>query len=56
MQIGAAGLGGALVPGLAGSLARHISLEVIPVYLTLLFAAIFGLYSLSMRLKPLKSA
>ena len=56
MQVGAAALGGALVPGLAGSLARHISLEVIPVYLAVLFAAIFSLYSLAMRLNPKKSA
>ena len=56
MQVGAAALGGAFVPGLAGSLARHISLEVIPVYLAVLFAAIFSLYSLAMRLKSSKMA
>lgn len=56
MQVGAAALGGAFVPGLAGSVARHISLEVIPVYLAVLFAAIFSLYSLAMRLNPKKSA
>ncbi len=56
MQIGAAGLGAAFVPGFAGILARYISLEIIPIYLALLFAALFGLYSFFMRLKPLPSA
>lgn len=37
MQISAAGLGGALLPGLAGVLARNISLEVIPIFITILF-------------------
>ncbi len=37
MQISAAGLGGALLPGLAGILARNISLEVIPIFITILF-------------------
>ncbi len=47
MQISAAGLGGAAVPGLAGVLARNISLEVIPIYLAALLAAMFILYSFS---------
>ncbi len=47
MQIGAGGLGAALVPGLVGVLARHISLEVIPVCLFVFFAALFGLYFLA---------
>jgi len=37
MQISAAGLGGALLPGLAGVLARNISLEVIPIFIVVLF-------------------
>lgn len=37
MQISAAGLGGALLPALAGVLARNISLEVIPLFVTALF-------------------
>ena len=37
MQISAAGLGGALLPGLAGVLARNISLEVIPIFIAVLF-------------------
>jgi len=36
MQIAAAGLGAAVLPGLAGVLARNISLEVIPVFLVVL--------------------
>ncbi len=49
MQIGAAGLGTAILPGIAGILAQHTSLEMIPVYLTILVVILFGLYSLSMR-------
>lgn len=37
MQISAAGLGGALLPGLAGILAKNISLEIIPIFITILF-------------------
>jgi len=37
MQISAAGLGGALLPGLAGVLANNISLEIIPVFIIILF-------------------
>jgi fucose permease len=44
MQISAAGLGAAVVPGLAGVLAQNISLEVIPVYLTCMFAILLALY------------
>jgi fucose permease len=44
MQIGAAGLGGALIPALAGVLAQRISLEVIPVYLAALLAVLLGLF------------
>ncbi|MBI5953264.1 MAG: MFS transporter [Chloroflexi bacterium] len=51
MQISAAGLGGAVIPGLAGVLAQNISLEAIPVYLTCLFGVLIGLYSLT-SLKP----
>ena len=44
MQIAAAGLGGASIPSLIGVLARHISLEVIPICLFALFAVQIGLY------------
>lgn len=47
MQIGAAGLGAAILPGIGGILARRTSLEVIPVYLSILVVALFGLYSWS---------
>jgi fucose permease len=49
MQIGAAGLGGALLPGLAGLLARQISLEVIPVYLAILITTLLTLYWVSIK-------
>ena len=49
MQIGAGGLGGAVLPGLAGILARRISLEAIPVYLVILFVILLGLYAASMQ-------
>jgi fucose permease len=44
MQIGAAGLGGAIVAGLAGVLAQNISLEAIPVFLVGVFVVMFALY------------
>ena len=37
MQISAAGLGGALIPGLVGILAKNISLEIIPIFIAILF-------------------
>lgn len=48
MQMAATGLGGALIPSLVGVLARRASLEVIPMCLVVLFAALLGLYRLSM--------
>jgi fucose permease len=44
MQISAAGLGAAVLPGLAGVLAERISLESIPVFLTTLFGVLIVLY------------
>lgn len=44
MQISAAGFGAAVIPGLAGVLAENISLEVIPVYLTILFGVLIATY------------
>ena len=49
MQIGAAGLGAAAIPGFAGFLARRISLEIIPPYVVLAIVTLFGLYMLSLR-------
>ncbi len=44
MQISAAGFGAAIIPGLAGVLAENISLEVIPIYLTILFGVLIATY------------
>lgn len=49
MQIGAAGLGGTMLPGVAGVLARRISLEIIPVYLIGSIIILFALYLLSSK-------
>lgn len=51
MQIGAAGLGAALIPGLLGVLARRISLEIIPGSLFALFALLLLLYLASLTLR-----
>ncbi|MGE5680159.1 MAG: MFS transporter [Bacillota bacterium] len=51
MQIGAAGLGVAVLPGLAGALARQTSLEVIPIFLIVMILLLSGLYTLSLRVK-----
>ena len=45
MQIGIAGLGAALVPALAGVLARHTSIEVIPVFLLALSLGVLALHA-----------
>ena len=47
MQISAAGLGAALIPGLAGVLAQNISLEIIPAYITILLIVLISLYYLT---------
>ena len=47
MQMAASGLGGALIPGLVGVLARHVSLEIIPGCLVLLFAGLFMVFVLA---------
>ncbi len=52
MQMAAAGLGGASIPSLIGILARHISLEVIPICLATLFAIQIGLYWASVVNSP----
>jgi fucose permease len=49
MQMAAAGLGGALIPGLLGFLARQFSLEVIPICLVVVYLGLFGLHRLSIR-------
>lgn len=51
LQVSAAALGAATLPGLAGILAQRIfSLEIIPVYLAILFAVQLGLYTLATSL------
>ncbi len=49
LQIGAAGLGATLLSGWAGVLARQLSLEIIPVYMIILFLILIGLYELAVR-------
>ncbi len=49
MQVAAGGLGMAVIPGLVGILARRVSLEVVPVCLIVLFAGLFGLYALAVK-------
>lgn len=49
MQMTATGLGTAVIPSLMGVLARRISLEIIPVVLLVLYAGLFGLYILAVK-------
>jgi fucose permease len=49
MQISAAGLGGALLPGLAGVLAQNFGLEVIPLFLVALIVLLIVLFVLSKK-------
>jgi len=45
MQMGATGLGMAAIPGLMGVLARHTSLEVIPLCLLAVYMALLAVYT-----------
>ena len=56
MQIAGAGLGGALIPGIAGILARQFSLEVIPVWLSILFLLLLALQQFLSRARPVHSS
>jgi fucose permease len=49
LQMAATGLGAAVIPSLLGILARQFSLEVIPTCLVVVFAGLFGLYTLTAR-------
>ncbi len=49
IQMAAAGLGVALIPGLVGVLAQRVDLEIIPVCLTILFVLLLGVNSLAMK-------
>ena len=51
IQMAGGGLGMATIPGLIGILARQISLEIIPVSLTVLFAGLVGLFWLTLKVK-----
>ncbi len=51
MQMAVTGLGGSLIPSLMGILARRYTLEIVPVVLTLLFAALIGLYRLAITVR-----
>lgn len=55
IQMSAAGLGGALLPSLAGLLAERISLETIPVMLAISLLGLFVLYVLSTRVRMTES-
>ncbi len=50
MEMTATGLGTAVIPSLMGVLARQISLEVIPVILLAVYAVLFVIYLLAVRL------
>jgi fucose permease len=50
MQMAATGLGMAVIPGLMGVFARQVSLEIIPLSLLIVYAGLFGLYMLSVKL------
>ncbi len=49
MQMAATGLGTVVITSLVGVLARQISLEVVPVAMVVVFAALFGCYTLAAR-------
>jgi fucose permease len=51
IQLSAAAIGGALIPSLAGTLAQRISLETIPVLLSVSLFGLLILYLLSTRIK-----
>ena len=51
IQISAAGLGGALLPALAGVLAARISLEIIPVVLSVSLLGVLILFLISVRME-----
>jgi hypothetical protein len=46
------GLGAAAIPSLVEILARQTSLEIIPIFVTLAFAGLSGLYELTVRSGP----
>src|SRR5512139_3193425 len=55
MQMTMTGFGAAIIPSLMGVLARQISLEIIPVFLLVVYAGLFGCYVLAMTLAKSKT-
>jgi fucose permease len=51
MQMAVGGLGSAAIPGLVGVLTRNVSLEILPVCLTVLFMLLLILYGLAVKSK-----
>jgi fucose permease len=56
MQMAATGLGAAVIPSLIGVLARQFSLEVIPLCLMVVYAGLFGLFSLAVVSRKTRAA
>jgi len=56
MQMAATGFGTAVIPGMMGVLARRISLEVIPVCLLVVYAALLGSYILAIKTRKVQPA
>lgn len=55
MQMAATGLGTVIIPSTMGVLARHISLEVIPVCLLVVYAGLLGSYVLAVKSRKMRS-
>lgn len=49
MQMAATGFGGAVIPSTMGIFARQVSLEIIPVYLLVVYACLLTVYLLAIR-------
>jgi len=47
MQMAASGLGTAIIPSILGILARHFSLEIIPICMMVMFLLLLGLYQIA---------
>ena len=56
MQMASTGFGAVIIPSLMGVLALRLSLEVIPLVLVVVYAALFGVYVLEIRLRQRKAA
>ena len=56
IQLGAAGVGAAVIPGLIGVMARYISLDIIPISIFGLYIALIGLYLFSTQMEIRRNA